>query len=176
MREKSNRLNLLRSIVFAICLMQGNTVLADAYNDGVAAYKRKDYATAFSKFKSATTFSDPLFNWKTLGSSQTYLGLMYENGQGVERNYETAAKYFYAAAMDGIPVAQTRLGLLFFEGKGVHKDYTLAYMWLNIAARNVDNATIKYRDFIEKNMTPQQISESQRMSRECVKSEFQKCD
>lgn len=176
MRAKSIRLNLLRSLVFAICWMLGNAVLADAYNDGVAAYKRKDYAAAFSNFKRSTEIFDPLFNSKTTGAAYTYLGLMYKNGLGVEKNYRTAWEYFYAAAIQGIPAAQVYLGELFFDGKGAHKDYTLAYMWLNIAARSADKAIIKYRDFVENKMTPQQISEAQRMSRECVKSGFQKCD
>ncbi len=51
------------------------------------------------------------------------------------------------------------------------KDYVLAYMWINLAVANsteedVSEQGVKRRDELEKNMTPEQITEAQRRSRE----------
>jgi hypothetical protein len=47
------------------------------------------------------------------------LGLMYEFGKGVKRDFEAAKEWYEAAAKDGLADAQCYLGLMYAEGKGV---------------------------------------------------------
>ena len=58
------------------------------------------------------------------------------------------------------------LGIMYWEGKGVPKNFVLAHMWLNLAATQGDELAIIERDFLEKEMTPDQIAGAQRLARE----------
>ena len=49
--------------------------------------------------------------------------------------------------------------------KGVEKDFVEAYAWYNIAAKNWSPAA-EVRDNLEKEMSPQQVGEAQKRTRE----------
>jgi len=55
---------------------------------------------------------------------------------------------------------------MYDKGKGVLKDYVLAHMWMNLAAAKGVKEAVKGRDLLEKNMTPAQLAEAQRLARE----------
>ncbi len=61
--------------------------------------------------------------------------------------------------------AQYNLGLMYVSGRGVTKDYSLSYMWFNLSSSNGDKLSIKYKDIIEKEMSPSQIEKAQEMAR-----------
>jgi hypothetical protein len=48
-------------------------------------------------------------------------------------------------------------------------------MWSNIAASNGNETAKEYRDIIAKQMTPSQISEAQKLARECVAKDYKGC-
>ena len=54
---------------------------------------------------------------------------------------------------------------MYAEGNGVLQDYALAHMWWNISGSNGHKNAVKYRDIVEKRMSPSQIEEAQRMAR-----------
>jgi hypothetical protein len=166
---------MFRPLLILLTLLASD-VLAGDYEDGVIAYKNKDYAMALSKFQSAVQIFNPSFNQNNVYSAYNYLGLIYNHGRGVNKNYKKAASYFQAAALGGNSIAQYYLASLYFNGQGVQKDYILAYMWLNIAARSGDDVIIKERELVEKRLSQQQISEAQRMARECINSSYSKCN
>ena len=69
-------------------------------------------------------------------------------------------------ADQGDAKAQYRLGV-FYNGEGVPKDYVLAYMWVNLSLAEDNNIKAKESiDNLEKEMTPEQIEEAQKLSRE----------
>ena len=96
------------------------------------------------------------------------LGLCYHNGQGVAQDYAEAVKWFRKAAEQGDAAAQYDLGFMFGEGQGVPKDYVEAYKWYNLAAAQNETNAIRNRDIVASSMTPLQIIEGQRLSREFV--------
>jgi len=49
---------------------------------------------------------------------------------------------------------------------GIPQNYVLAHMWLNLAASTGDEKAKSLRDIISKKMTPQQLTEAQRLARE----------
>jgi hypothetical protein len=49
-------------------------------------------------------------------------------------------------------------------------------MWSNIAAVSGDKDRVTNRDLAASKMTAQQIEQAQRMARECMASNFTKCD
>ena len=74
-------------------------------------------------------------------------------------------KWYKKAAERGNAVAQQNLGVMYLRGQGVPKDTVFAYMWLNIAGQTLDDAR-KLRDTAAEEMTPDQVAEAQKLSRE----------
>ena len=66
--------------------------------------------------------------------SQAELGRRYHMGEGVERDYALAARWYTRAAQRGQAAAQTNLGLLYTRGLGVEQDHGLAVAWYRRAA------------------------------------------
>jgi uncharacterized protein len=97
------------------------------------------------------------------------LGVLYDRGDGVPKDSAEAATWYRKAAEQGSALAQHHLGLMYEEGEGVPKDLVTAYMWLNLAAAQGDEKSdfSKYmRSDLEKQMTPGQIAEAQKLSKE----------
>ena len=63
-------------------------------------------------------------------------------------------------------VPQLNLGLAYYTGRGVPIDFVLAHMWFNLsAAQGTENAA-KGRKLVEVQMSPEKISEAQKLTRE----------
>jgi TPR repeat protein len=103
---------------------------------------------------------------------------MYSEGHGVPQDFIKAAKLFRLAADRGDAQAQYNLGLSYAKGETGAKgetrepDNVSAYMWLNLAAANFPasdsrrSAAVTSRDVVANKMTPEQISEAQKLARE----------
>ena len=158
----------LKAKVYALAvmsvLMLGIAPAASAgpFEDGVAAYGRKDYATTLRLFRplanqgvAAAQFSlgwmyynghgvaqdyAEALKWYRLAANQGYveaqsnLGLMYRDGKGVTQNYAEALKWFRLTANQGIAIAQFHLGLMYYNGHGVTQNYAEALRWFRLAA------------------------------------------
>ena len=99
---------------------------------------------------------------------QSMLAYRYFKGKGIVQDYANAAKWYRRAAEQGDAGSQATLGLMYDLGKGVPKDYVQAYKWYNLAAAQNGPTEIASRDAISSFMTPTQIAEGQRLSREFV--------
>jgi uncharacterized protein len=104
----------------AICPATAGSAL-----DGVAAFRRQDYATAIAVLGPLAERGNP--------TAQTYLGFMYANGYGLPQNYIEAANWLRLASERGNAEAQYLLGLMYNKGQGVPQDYVEAYKWLDLA-------------------------------------------
>jgi TPR repeat protein len=62
------------------------------------------------------------------------LGVLYENGWGVAKDYGKARQWYQQAAEAGDEIAMTNLGALYENGWGVAKDYGKAREWYQKAA------------------------------------------
>jgi len=137
------------------------TAFGGRFEDGIAAYERGDYATAFRLMKPLAEKGDTraqhnlgvmydygrgvprdtskALKWyrraadQGIPDAQHNLGLMYYHGQGVPQNYTEAARWYRRAADQGMSDSQVNLGIMYYNGQGVPQDYILAHMWLNIA-------------------------------------------
>lgn len=63
-------------------------------------------------------------------------GLKYYSGEGVERNFGTAAQYFMKASERGHADAQYSLGLMNYVGQTGGQDFTNAAKWFQMAAES----------------------------------------
>lgn len=72
--------------------------------------------------------------------AQCYLGVCYQNGMGVEQNFQEAAMWFRRAAEKNDPVGQCYLGVCYWTGRGVPQEFGEAAKWLRKAAELADPA------------------------------------
>ena len=67
-------------------------------------------------------------------NAQFNLGVMYEDGEGVEQDYMQAVKWWKLGADQGDAGAQNNLGIMCENGLGVEQDYKEAVKWYRKAA------------------------------------------
>ncbi len=87
--------SLLAALVVSLSLAA--PVLAGPWEDGMAAYKRGDYAEAVKYYRLAAEQGNE--------NAQNNLGGMYEKGQGVPQDYVEAHKWLNLAGAKGLEVA-----------------------------------------------------------------------
>lgn len=101
---------------------------------------RQDNTTAFYLFLMVSNghrgFLNPL---KILSQSNLlskyYLGNLYYQGCGIEKNIHEAVTYYRLAADQGLAQAQFRIGYCYGKGQGVEKDPKEAVKWYRLAAK-----------------------------------------
>ena len=96
---------------------------------------------------------------------QVYLGIIYAKGVHVPQDYEKAIDWLTRAAEQGVIGAQLKLGVLYEKGKGI-QDYVRAYAWFNIAALHGDETAKEKKNLLIKKMSPSQIEEGKKLSKE----------
>ena len=70
--------------------------------------------------------------------AQYYLGTMYYTGDGVEKDYSQALRWFRLAALQGHTKAQFNVGGMYYNGTGIAQDYGQAAKWFRRAAKSGD--------------------------------------
>ncbi|MDP6589876.1 MAG: hypothetical protein QF666_10580, partial [Alphaproteobacteria bacterium] len=99
------------------------------FDEGVAAYKQRDYEAALSEIR-------PLAE-QGHAEAQHFLGKMYRLGDGVAKDYAEAVKWHRKAAEQGyLPAVQWLVGLYYWGNplNDVPRDYAETIKWLRIAA------------------------------------------
>jgi uncharacterized protein len=153
----------MKRIALALPLVFAAITLARAgYDEGFAAYLRRDYAAAHREFLPLAEQGDARARYN--------LGLLYDNGQGVAQDYAQAVRWYRLAAEQGNTWAQKNLGVMYDKGRGVAVDYVQAHMWYNLAAINSSpgetrDLTTHFRDEVARRMTPDQIAQAQELAR-----------
>jgi len=184
--KRMNKTWLGLSFVFGLTLMLATPVLA-GFQEGVDAYERGDYETALKKFlplaeqghggaqnhlgelyaegKGVPQDYTEAMKWYRLAAdqgdawAQSNLGWMYRKGQGVPQDYAEAVKWYHKEA-------QFNLGSMYEKGKGVPQDYAEAAKWYRLAADQGLEKAAKGLEVLEREMTPAQITQAQRLARE----------
>lgn len=102
------------------------TAAAGPLDDAKSAYVAGDYATAATLMVPLAAAGD--------AEAQLYLGFMYLNGRGVDRNAAEAARLHRQVAEKGYALAQYSLAVLYQNGDGVPQDFAQAALWYRAAA------------------------------------------
>lgn len=92
-------------------------------------YKNQDFNQAFEKMM-------PIAE-KGHAKAQMVVGVMYLEGQGVNKNVEEGKKWMEMSAQQGLPAAQMLMGRLYVT-EPKFKNMTKAESWLDKAAKNGD--------------------------------------
>lgn len=146
---------------FALIAMLGAQSLP-GFQDGLLAYHRGDHTVAIEIWLPLAERGD--------ASAQYMVGYLYAQGEGVESDSGTAAKWYRKAADQGDPDAQLNLGLLYVNGMGGKKSYVSAYKWFALAYLTYPSG--EYRDHAFRNrentatlMSAAQIEKAERLVR-----------
>jgi TPR repeat protein len=103
---------------------------------GYQSYLKGDYAAAYDEWLPLAELGD--------AEAQFNLGVLYDEGAGVDRNLATAADWYRKAAEQGFIDAQTNLGILYYHGLGVDRDHEAAAHWFRLAADQGDAEAGEY--------------------------------
>jgi tetratricopeptide (TPR) repeat protein len=98
---------------------------------------------------------------QNLADAQNYLGVCYDNGDGVAKDPVEAVKWYRRAAEQNLAMAQYNLGVCYDQGEAVAKDSVEAAKWYRKAAEqnyakaqynlgvSYDNAEGVAKDYVE---------------------------
>ena len=196
-------MRILKAVILGMALFLAQPVVAGPYEDGLTAWKRKDYATALRVWRNLAQqghdrAQDKIGNMYFHGQgvpqsyeeavrwfrkaaeggnvgAQFFLGNIYESGLEIPQNYTEAMKWYRKAAEQGNPFSQNNLGIMYLYGRGVSQNYILAHMWFNLAAATMLQSSRKNRDFVARKMTTSQIAEAQKLAVECLRKNYKGC-
>ena len=94
----------------------------DEWAEAKAAHERADYATEFRLYQQLADAGD--------ARAQTYLGVMYEKGRGVDAGFCGGAETGFARPpKQGDARAHCNVGSMYDRGRGVAQDYAEAMKW-----------------------------------------------
>jgi uncharacterized protein len=112
-------------VAFLLTIFFAPFAQAGDFEDGMAAYRNKDYAAArilwLPLAESGHTFA------------MNNVGMMYKKGFGVSQNYKKAVKYFKQSSNQGFSLASYNLAAMYQSGKGVKKNRREAFKWMKKA-------------------------------------------
>ena len=132
-----------RALAFLFLFSSFSVAFANDFNDGLDAYGRRDYETAYKLWL-------PLAE-QGLAQAQLNLGMMYMRGQGVSQDYKKAVRLFRLSAEQGLVESQFNLGRMYDQGKLVPQDFGEAVKWYRLAAEQEyadaqSNLGVMYRE------------------------------
>ncbi|GAA7186951.1 hypothetical protein HpCK14_02690 [Helicobacter pylori] len=118
--------------MFVLCVDWGGGLMAEPNPEelvllGIKSYEKQDFSKARKYFEKACELNS--------GSGCNFLGFLYENGQGVEKDLIKAA-YFYSKACElNSGGGYAALGDLYYDGEGVEKNLTKAAQFYSKACK-----------------------------------------
>jgi TPR repeat protein len=92
----------------------------------------------------------------------TSLAVMYATGEGVAKDFTRARELYEQAADEGSVHALKNLAGMYLRGEGVEVDLVHAYVLVATAEQRGDPEAIEMRQFVEAEMTPEQIAEARK--------------
>jgi len=116
---------LIRVFLCSVLLISATRADMD---QGLMAYANGDFETAARVFSAMAAKGDK--------EGQYYMGLLYEEGQGVEKSYQEAVNNYSNAARQGFLDAYFALGEIYLRQPGGKRDRVSAYYWLGMAAKH----------------------------------------
>ncbi len=115
----------------ALVLMLAPTIgSAQDFDAGLNAFVDGNYDTAMAIWSAAAA--------RGVAQSQLGIGMMFEDGNGIEQNFSVAARWYRQAAEQGHTPGQRSLARLYMNGLGVPQNTANALLWYRAAAEQSD--------------------------------------
>jgi hypothetical protein len=121
------------ALVLSLLACAATEPAESSYNQGVAAYRAKDYASARRHWAVIAASGDL--------SAQNNLGYLLYNGLGGAKDVAGAISLWQKAAVGGHSEAQWHLGHAYQEGQGVPRSNVEAYAWYRCSVASAEAAT-----------------------------------
>lgn len=128
------------------------------FDSGMYAYSTGNYDDAAREFQDCADRGEV--------QGEYYIGLLYEEGQGVPRDYKIALAWYTKAANRGDVDAAFALGRMYSLGLGVEQDRARAYAWYGRAARGGHYLGKQEQEKCASRMAPDQLQAAQRLAME----------
>jgi TPR repeat protein len=122
----------MKKVIAVFALFFGLVIAAHSADlrKGLEAYENGNFKRALNEFRQLAE--------QGLSLAKYNLGVMYDNGHGVNEDDEVAFRWFTAAAENGVSEAWFNLGEMYRSGEGVEADLSKAIKWLERAALSGD--------------------------------------
>ncbi|MGB5706538.1 MAG: tetratricopeptide repeat protein [Arenicellales bacterium] len=130
----------------------------DEIDDGIDAFDNGDYATAYEILL-------PLAEHHGYTKAMNTLGLMFEQGLGVEKQGSEAEKWYKKAALQGNSEAMYNLGLLYSEGNLVPKDTVKGMAWMGAAFDHRQDEAARVAKLLSVEMSDGELNEASKLRR-----------
>jgi TPR repeat protein len=158
------------AIAIVVLTLTANMSSANAtWDEATKAFAKKQYASAAKLFKPLAEKGNAL--------AQYQIALMHRMGLGLTKDQKEAKKWSRLAAKQGNSDAQLMLGSLYAKAEGGESaDVVNAYMWYEASAKEGNTEAKKELVSLEKEMTPQQLSDARAKAQKCLTSKYELCD
>lgn len=123
----------LAIIPVLLTTLMSSSVIA-GFEEGIAAYQANNIPLAFKEFSAAAEAGH--------ANSQFNLGLMYEQGIGVDKDEKEAIVWYRKSAVQGNAFAQFNLAVLYENGRGTAVNFAQANEWYRKASLQGDPLAI----------------------------------
>ena len=100
------------------------------------------------------------------------LGVLYDSGQGVPRDYREAARWYRQAAEQGYARSQISLGVMLAVGKGSEPSPVEAYAWFSLAAAQGEQEAREARALVSQRLNADEIAQAQGLARRFARGSF----
>lgn len=144
-----------------------NKVEDSLFKTGMIQYNMGDYKNAIINLELSAN--------KGNSDAQNNLGVMYNNGMGVDGNQEQSVKWYSIAAHNGNAIAQSNLAVKYVNGNGVISNNHLAYMWFLLSLKNGNYKAQNGIDYLSDKITEQQINKIEKDKNKCFNSNYFNC-
>ena len=155
-------------LVLLLLIAKPAHVAAGPWEEGYAAYQRKDYTLAVEKWRVVAQAGK--------AEAQSLLGQMYFFGQGVKQDYPQAITWLRLAAAQGEAKAQFKLGAMHENGQGFTRDNMRAAIWYALAAKQGHPQANDALQLVSAGLSPKDSALASRLAQTCIKRAFKDCE
>jgi uncharacterized protein len=182
----------VRLILVLFLTATGINTACAGYDEGVRAYRAKDFAVALREFREADKQNHAgaqyylgrmYLMWEGVRAdykqsvdffrrsasqgnvnAQFYLGTLYYLGEGVSQDYAKAVEWYTKSATQGDPISQYYLGVMYASGESVSRDHIQSLVWLALAERGGSETAGKFRGIIASKMTTAELLKAKQLT------------
>ncbi len=154
--------------LLALLLLASGLVSAGPWEEGYAAYQRKDYTTAVAKWRQVAD--------KGNAKAQSLMGQMYFFGQGVKQDYPQAITWLNLAAAQGEPKAHFKLGSMHENAQGFTQNNLLAAVSYTLAAELGHPDASEALSRVSAQLSPKETAMVSRLAKTCIKRAYKACE
>jgi uncharacterized protein len=124
-KERPNEARFPRICETIVGIMISEVAMAGPLEEADSAFNRGDFGRARNGYSELANQGDRIAQFK--------LGVLYDEGNGVDKNSREAIRWYCISSAQGFPEAAYNLGRLYQDGRGIPQNFERARQWYLIA-------------------------------------------